>query len=107
MRVGQRDPKTFWEIINKMNNWGKDTKDHTDNISPKKWKNYFEELLNDKIYEAPISAREEASTFEPILDGIIKKREVHDALALMKRWKSPGPDGIYGRKAPNLYGHVR
>ena len=93
MGVGQRDPKTFWEIINKMN---KDIKDHTDNISPKKWKNYFEELLNDKIYEAPISAREEAITFEPTLDGIIKEREVHDALALMKRGKSPGPDGIYG-----------
>ena len=47
MMVGQRDPKTFWAIINKMISWVKDTKDHTDNISSKKWKNYFEELLND------------------------------------------------------------
>ena len=32
--------------------------------------------------------QEEVTTFQPILDGIIKEREVQDALALMKRGKS-------------------
>ena len=96
MDVGQQDPKTFWKIITKMNRWGKDVKDHTDNISPKKWKNYFDDLMNDNNYEESNNKSEELVTFEPILDGLIQFWELRDALALMKKGKSSGPDGVYG-----------
>ena len=70
MEVGKGDPKTFWSIIDKMNNWDKEKVDQTDNISPKKWKKYFEELLNEK--ETLISLNSptgELNTFDPMLDG--------------------------------------
>ena len=36
IEIGQNDPKRFWDTIKKMNNWGKDITDSTDNISPEK-----------------------------------------------------------------------
>ena len=97
IEVGQRDPKTFWSIIDKMNNWGKDKIDHSDNISPKKWKKYFEELLNEKGFLTPQSTHtKETNTFDPLLDGAIKEEELRDAMKELKSGKTPGLDGIYG-----------
>ena len=81
MNIGQNDPKTFWDIISKMNKWGKGNSDPTENISAKSWHAYFEKLLNDnteKIAHTPTG--EQCSTFDPMLDGIIKDQELKDAL---------------------------
>ena len=44
INVEQNDPKTFWKIIDKMNNWGKINWTHQITFHL----NYFQELLNDK-----------------------------------------------------------
>ena len=73
MNIGQNDRKTFWDIISKMNRWGKEKDDPTENISAKSWHAYFEKLLNDNTEKiAPTPTGEQCSTFDPMLDGIIK-----------------------------------
>ena len=47
MSIGQRDPKQFWSIINKMNNWGKERTDPTEQVKPNDWVKYFKTLLKD------------------------------------------------------------
>ena len=97
IEVGQRDPKTFWGIIDKMNNWGKGKMNHSDNISPMKWKKYFQALLNEKHSLTPQCTHiKETNTFNPLLDGAIKEEELKDAMKELKSGKAPGPDGIYG-----------
>ena len=95
LEVGKQDPKTFWNIINKMNNWGKEKTDHSDNIPPQKWQKYFDELLNEKEGPRPQDIfTDMTNTFDPTLDGILQ--ELCDILAELKGEKSLGPDGIYG-----------
>ena len=95
LEVGKTDPKKFWNIIDKMNKWGKDKEDPSDKISPSSWKKHFENLLNgndnDEVTADQLHIH---STFEPSLDGIITNNELEDALKKMKCKKSPGPDGI-------------
>ena len=43
--IGMNDPKGFWNIIEKMNNWGKEKKDETEQIKPSIWKEYFTKLF--------------------------------------------------------------
>ena len=38
INIGKSNPRGFWELINKMNNWGKETSEPSNNISPEKWK---------------------------------------------------------------------
>ena len=97
MEIGQNDPKSFWHIINKMNNWGKKQIDPADNISPDTWINHFTDLLTDThINETTINVQGGSITFDPILDSRIKIKELRDALASLKAGKAPGPDGILG-----------
>ena len=65
------DPKLFWNIIKKMNDWGKPKQDPSDNISPKQWKKHFEELLNDRELGRENISENGMKTFEPLLDGHI------------------------------------
>ena len=95
IKIGQNDPKLFWTTIKKMNNWGKMATDPTDKISPEKWINHFETLLNDKNGNTP-QIDERPKTFMPILDSRISLKELHDALKNLKGGKSPGPDKILG-----------
>ena len=95
IEIGQNDPKLFWSTIKKMNNWGKKKIDPTDNISPEKWINHFETLLNDKNDNHPDIGRG-YRTFEPILDSTISLKELRDALKCLKGGKAPGPDEIIG-----------
>ena len=37
LSVGMGDPISFWNIINKMNNWGKEQTDETEHIKPATW----------------------------------------------------------------------
>ena len=108
MNIGQRDPKQFWSIINKMNNWGKERTDPTEQIRPNEWVKYFKMLLKDGnegaspdgnfsenlrdgIYS---NTHEGHNTFEPILDSRITVTELREALSELKPGKAPGPDGI-------------
>ena len=95
VQVGKADPKNFWNIIDKMNKWGKGKEDPTDKILPNKWKKHFEELLTDGNKEEVSTKHLHMNrTFDPAVDGIITEKEVEDALKKMKCKKSPGPDGI-------------
>ena len=86
-----------------MNNWGKKTEDHVENIAPKTWVNHFEGLLNDKNARK-IDVQNGPSTFDPILDGRITSKEIKDALSNLKANKACGPDGILGEYL-KIFGH--
>ena len=93
--LGQADPKIFWNIVDQMNRWGREKNDPSDKISPSLWKKHFEGLLNKAENGNAVSDQIHMfDTFEPLLDGIITKKELQDALIRMKCKKSPGPDGI-------------
>ena len=95
MELQQTDPKSFWKIIDTMNNWGKEKIDPSNNIAPQTWKNYFQGLLNNKsIKKVDIPQGEQFNTFEPILDRRINKEEIKNGLDHLKSGKAPGPDGI-------------
>ena len=63
--------------------------------SPKKWKKYFEGLLNDRDPSSFTSHQDNFRTFDPQLDGIITKEELRGAIGDLKCGKAAGPDGIY------------
>jgi len=101
MDIGMNDPKTFWNIIDDMNHWGKEQKDETDHIKPASWATYFKKLLNKSNVDTPnIENRTQAlhdfsgTTFDPILDRRIECKELHEGLSKVKGNKAPGPDGI-------------
>ena len=100
MGMGREHPKTFWSIVNKMNNWDKGQKEDTDHIKPSMWVEYFKQLHNKKVsdnidetFEEPIS-QNMTPTFDPMLDGVITAEELREALAHLKGNKAPGPDGV-------------
>lgn len=93
MEVEKKDPKTFWDIINNMNNWGKDKIDPADKISPKRWVEHFKNLLNN-TNKGDINALEVGNSFEAVLDSRITTNEIQEALCELKTGKAPGPDGI-------------
>ena len=95
MEIGQSDPKLFWSTIKKMNNWGKKNTDPTDDITPKKWMEYFKKLLNDDN-AGIIDILGGNPTFEPTLDSMISAKELRAALGNLKGGKAPGPDEIIG-----------
>ena len=95
--VGMNDPKSFWTIVSKMNNWDKNKTDETDHIEPQAWKEYFEKLLNKPTNDPEgqnSNNNNDIPTFDPILDGIITLQELREALHQLKDNKAPGPDKI-------------
>ena len=90
------DPKGFWNIIEKMNNWGKEKKDETEQIKPSIWKEFFTKLLNksSKSEDSPSDTFDNLPTFHPILDRIITMDEMRKALLLLKNHKASGCDRI-------------
>lgn len=92
--IESNEPKKFWNMIKKMNNWGYETKDNSDKISPKSWHKYYKTLLNSTD---PTSQSKDQNdyppTYDPILDGIISKKELKTALKDLKNNKI-GPDGV-------------
>ena len=93
-----------------MNNWGSEKSDQSDNIAPKKWLKYFDELLNQRQDRSnPETIPSNVPTFNPSLDGTLSEIELRKALNKLKGGKSPGPDGIlgdclkvFGRKCESL-----
>ena len=94
IEIGKNDPKSFWNIIDKMNKWGKENNDPADNIAPKSWLNHFKKLLNCTKSNIVTTSPIFRNTFEPILDSRITSKEIKEALAELKIGKAPGPDGI-------------
>ena len=81
-------------MIKKMNSWGKETKDVTDKIPPKKWHKYYKALLNSNDPRcSEVDPVDYPPTYLPLLDGIISKMELKTALSDLKRNKI-GPDGV-------------
>ena len=94
LEIGKHDPKSFWNIIDKMNNWGKQRSDPADNITPNRWLEHFRKLLNNTQMNVTAMTVEPTVTFEPTLDSKISLKEMQEALAELKTGKAPGPDGI-------------
>ena len=46
MSAEKENPTEFWKVIKKMQNWGSDKNDLSDNIDPKEWMLHFQKLLN-------------------------------------------------------------
>ena len=93
------DPKSFWNIIKQMNNWGKDKEDETDQIKPSVWRDYFTKLLSATGQSSEPtpdnnSISNLAPTFHPILDQQISTPELRKALSLLKNHKAAGCDRI-------------
>ena len=40
------DPKEFWNIMNNMKGWGRETEDPCNSIAPSSWSDYFKKVLN-------------------------------------------------------------
>ena len=101
-------PKDFWNMIKKMNNWGNESKEVTDMISPQTWQKYFQSLLNSEHTHPDQEYPELSTSFEPILDGRVSNAELIAALHDLKRRKL-GPDGVlsdylkvFGEIYPNI-----
>ena len=98
LNIGLNDPKGFWNIISKMNNWGKEKPDESDQIKPSTWKEYFTKLLNgSQDNDGTPNDRNNDNflpTFNPILDRVITMDELRKALSLLKNHKAPGCDRI-------------
>ena len=94
--IGLNDPKGFWNIINKMNNWGKEKADETDQIKPSTWREYFSKLLNDTRDpdDNGLDTPNFVPTFQPTLDRMITMDELRKALSLLKNHKAAGCDRI-------------
>ena len=92
----QCDPKSFWNLIGKMNDWGKEKNDPVSNIPADTWMKHFQILLNDKSSQFGHNTEDQIRTFDPTLDGIISKKELGNALERLKNDKAPGPDKIPG-----------
>ena len=108
MEIEKKDPKTFWNIINNMNNWGKEKIDPADKISPKRWAEHFKNLLNSATVHK-LNTLEVGVTFETILDSRITPNEIKEALSELKTGKAPGPNGIlveYLRVFGELFGDI-
>ena len=93
------DPKSFWNIIKQMNNWGKDKEDETDQIKPSVWRDYFTKLLNATGQNSEPTPDNDtisnlAPTFHPILDRQISMAELRKSLTLLKHHKAAGCDRI-------------
>ena len=104
MEIGQSDPNLFWKTIKKMNNWGKEQTDPSDDITPNKWIDYFQDLLNDRNTGSADAPRG-FHTFDPLLDRRISVNELREALQKVKINKAPGPDGILGEYV-KVFGHT-
>ena len=97
LNIGLNDPKGFWNVINKMNNWGREKQDESDQISPSAWKDYFTKLLNctsNNSLPDNDNNEDRVPTFDPILDRMITMDELRKALLLLKNHKAPGCDRI-------------
>ena len=92
--IGMTNPKMFWTLIEKMNNWGKTKSDDTDGITPKRWTEHFSKLLNTSRSREPNPDPSILASFEPVLDCMISKDEMKEALDDLKKGKSPGLDQI-------------
>ena len=95
VNLGKSDPKTFWNTIKEMNEWGKTKNDPSDDINVDEWINYFTKLLNDDK-NAPLPTRITPPTYEPTLDGKIKIEELRKALGCLKHGKACSLDDILG-----------
>ena len=76
MEVGANDPKSFWNIIDKMNNWGKSKGDAADRIAPNRWIEHFKNLLNNNTTSPLTSVSDSPASFDPLLDRMISLKEL-------------------------------
>ena len=84
----------FWNLIEKMNNWGKTKIDDTEGITPKRWTEHFSKLLNSSDDRDPSIDLSVFTSFEPVLDYRISKEEMEEALQDRKKGKSLSLDQI-------------
>ena len=100
-KIEGKNPKEFWNLIKKMQQWGKTNNNEADAaISPDSWLEHFQFLLNNGK-EAPAELVNELESLEnsPFLSHLdykIQKCEIEKALKGINRKASPGVDNISG-----------
>ena len=88
------NPKLFWDMIVKINNWGENKTDDTDGIKPSSWIKHFSKLLNSPKNRNPDLDQSAFACFEPVLDCMISRDEMKEAFEDLKRGKCPGLDQV-------------
>ena len=95
INIAQNDPKSFWELIGKMNSWGKERTDPASNITSGAWVQHFQKLFSDdSVKRIGETGEKSFKTFEPLLDSHVTKEELKDAFSKLKTGKAVGPDQI-------------
>ena len=100
LSVEKKNPREFWNLVNKMKNWGNANSDMSDNIPPSEWMSHFQSLLNDG-HDAPPNLIDELSKCELTpnfteLDFRITDIEIIKALSKINGKASFGADQIPG-----------
>ena len=96
------DPKEFWNMVNDMKGWGRETVDPSDTIPPQDWEEHFQNLLNTKEIQDQ-NIPKTPNNPSPVMDRKIKMEELETVLAKSKFGKARGPDGTlmeYFKYAP-------
>ena len=98
--VEKKNPREFWNLVNKMQNWGKGNSDMSDNITHSEWMSHFHSLLNDS-HDTPPNLTDELNRCELApnfteLDFRITDIEIIKALNKINTKASSGIDQIPG-----------
>ena len=108
LSIESRQPIEFWNLVKKIQKWGKSDNITENSIQPQEWLKYFQNLLNNKR-ETPINLKKELEMLEKEcffseMDFRITPIEIERAINRLNKKSSPGPDKIsckllyHGRK---------
>ena len=107
LRAENKNPKEFWDVIQKMRKWGNVVKGDNP-IDPSEWQIHFQSLLNQKSDLtsetcAEIKRMENSPSFSD-LDFRITSQDIMKAFKRLNKKATPGPDKISGKL---IYAGVR
>ena len=96
-----KNPKVFWKLIKKMQQWGKSDDGNDSALPPKSWLEHFQSLLNDgedatSDHIRELETLENSRPFFSELDFRIENNEIEKALKRLNKKASPGIDKISG-----------
>ena len=98
LSIEEKEPKEFWNLIKKMQNWGKPNEDPSSCIKPDEWMSHFQSLLTES-YDVPTNKIDELGRLEnepsfTELDSRITVSEIEKAIQKLNKKAAPGPDNI-------------
>ena len=107
MSIEAKNPIEFWNLVKRMQKWGKSDSQSEDIIHPNEWLNHFQTLLNEGV-EAPADLKNELEILEKEpsfseLDFRISTKEIEKALNRLNEKASPGVDKLSGKLLTLFY----